>query len=138
MLRFNCVKCSYETDSTSSWNRHITTKKHLKNVGGVETSDSSRRDDLERQCMVRGFTNIDKKTDKELSTILENPDKYRFSHEVLNELKSFHDYQNIQLFCAYMETNKGEQLRTHFENILRETDVPANVLQDFYAILGIK
>jgi hypothetical protein len=105
MSKFSCSHCSYETNSSSSWKKHIVTKKHLKNI--------------------------------EIHENPENPDRYIFTHEVLNELKSFHDYQNIQLFCDYIKTEKGHDLRCRFESILKETDIPANVVQEFYNLLGL-
>lgn len=133
MSRFNCIHCSYNTNSSSSWNKHTLTKKHLKNI---ETHDTI-REELVEQCNSYGFKNMDTKTNTELSKILENPDKYRFTHLVLNELNTFHEYQNIQLFCEYMKTEQGYELRLRFENILKEIDVPANVLNEFYTLLGI-
>jgi hypothetical protein len=105
----------------------------LKNIETLDTT----REELVEQCNSYGFKNMDTKTNTELSKILENPDKYRFTHLVLNELNTFHEYQNIQLFCDYMKTEQGYELRLRFENILKEIDVPPNVLNEFYTLLGI-
>lgn len=100
MSRFNCSHCSYETETTSSWNKHILTKKHLKNVCDTNgETPSITKDELVRQCKVYGFKNISKKTKEELSKILENPSLYRFSNEVLSELVKTYDKNILVKKC---------------------------------------
>ena len=41
MSRFSCIHCSYETNSSSSWKKHTSTKKHIKNVGDVIKVDEA-------------------------------------------------------------------------------------------------
>lgn len=87
MTKFSCIYCSYESDSSSGWNKHIITKKHLKLSGEIiiETPKVS-REELVKQCKVYGFKNIGKKTKEELMKILEHPYSYIFTYDVLVEL----------------------------------------------------
>jgi hypothetical protein len=114
MSRFSCIHCCYETNSSSSWKKHTTTKKHIKNIGvvSIETPNTTR----------------------ELHEIMENPERCKFNL-VLNELKSFNEYQHIQLFWEYMKRIEGDKFHSRIEEILKELNLPEKILQYFYKII---
>ena len=154
MSRFNCTQCSYETNKPSVWNKHILTKKHLKNVIGItDETPNITKDELVRQCKVYGFKNMDKKTKEELSKILENPPLYRFSELVLTELikksnvtciycdsighelnkcsKIQHLRNIIGIYFVDIETTE-EELPNHFEIISRQTQISVDIVEEIY------
>jgi hypothetical protein len=103
MTKFNCIHCSYETESSSAWNRHITTKKHLKNVGGeddvIVTTPKISRDELVKQCKVYGIKNVSSKTKEELIKMLEHPYSHIFTYDVLVELVTKQEKSSLVKTC---------------------------------------
>ena len=84
MLRFNCSQCSYGTDISSSWKKHIVGKKHLIRINGdnkcviipkpVDDTVKFTKVELVEKCKKLGFKNADIKSKNELVAMLENPD----------------------------------------------------------------
>lgn len=154
MMRFNCSHCCYETNIQSAWNKHILTKKHLKNVGDmIDETPNITKEDLLNKCKELGFKGMTAKNKDELIKILENPPRYRFSELVLIELikksnvtciycdsighelnkcsKIQHLRNIIGIYFVDTETTE-EGLHNHFEIISQQTQISVYIVEELY------